>query len=225
MKRHDIGVRNFARLLGDLRRENTLGPILDVSMRDACGVYGVAAPDHVRPKSSRPVRYPEATTAPGFIPQDWQPSYEQTLNVASHDINLLRMLFGNQLAAQAFSVWRDRTQMMLFDAGGFPVRLTVIPADLGRWDQRLDVTFARGRASLILASPLERERSARIILERGGTREVFDVAPTDHVWAFEAQAQDFVDAIASGRKPECSGAACLADIALIEDLWKKAELR
>ena len=225
MKRHDRGVRRFAKLLTAMRNEDSLGAILDVSMRDACGVYGVDVPDHICRDGKRPIRYSEAPTAPDFVPDDRRVDYEYTVNVASHDINLLRMFFGDALAAEQFSVRRGGAQHALLDAGAFPISLTVMPANLGRWDQLIDVTFARGRASLILPSPLARNESASIVLESKGRSEETRVSPTDHVWAFEAQARAFIDSITSGSEPENSGAASIADIALIDSLWRKADLR
>jgi predicted dehydrogenase len=225
MKRHDVGVRVFANLLKDLRSEGRLGPIVEVSMRDACGVYGVAAPDHIRREGRRLIRYREAIASVEFVPDAWKPDYEYTLNVASHDINLLRMLFGDALAAKSFSVRRGGAQNALLDAGAFPISLVIAPVNLGRWDQRIDVTFARGRASLILPSPLARQESAAVVLESSGHIEKTKVSPVEQVWAFEAQARSFVESIKSGREPECSGATSLADIVLIDSLWRQADLR
>jgi predicted dehydrogenase len=225
MKRHDVGVRGFAKLLTDLKNEDRLGAILEVSMRDACGVYGVAAPEHVHREGKRPSRYPEAPVAPDFVPEDRRADYEYTLNVASHDINLLRLFFGNGLAADNFSVRRGGAQLALLDAGAFPISLTVMPANLGRWDQCIDVTFARGRASLMLPSPLARQESASIVVENNGRSEEIRVSPADHIWAFEAQARAFVGAINSGTEPENSGEDSLADLALIDSLWRRADLR
>jgi predicted dehydrogenase len=225
MKRHDVGVRGFRRLLTDLTTEGSLGTLLEVSMRDACGVYGVPAPDHVRREGKRPFYYPEADPVPDFVAADLRSDYEYSINVASHDINLLRMLFGDALTVGSFSVRRAGAQHALLHAGAFPISLAVMPANLGRWDQRIDVTFARGRASLVLPSPLARQESAFIVLESKGRSEERSVSPADHIWAFEAQAQAFVDALMSGNEPENSGSACIGDIALIDSLWREAAIQ
>src|SRR6201999_434602 len=198
MKRHDVGVKNFAKLLTDLKNDQSLGAILDVSVRDACGAYGVPAPEHVRREGRRPVRYREAAAAPDFLPADVHSDYEYTINVASHDINLLRMFFGDGLIVSSFSVRRGGAQYALLDAGAFPISIAVMPANIGRWDQRIDVTFARGRATLVLPSPLARQESASIVVESFGRHEQRIVSAADHVWAFEAQARAFVEAITSG---------------------------
>ncbi|HWK38133.1 MAG TPA: Gfo/Idh/MocA family oxidoreductase [Hyphomicrobium sp.] len=224
MKRHDVGVRRFAKLINGLRSDGSLGPILDVRMRDACAEYWVAKPDHVRRNGRRPVRFAEAACAPEFVPHDLSSDYEYTVNVASHDLNLLRMLFGDALTAKSFHVQRGGAQHATLATGDFLIGLTVVPASVGHWDQRVDVVFAKGQASLVLPSPLARQESASILLATARGCEEMKVAPADHVWAFEAQARAFIEAVASRGELEVSGEACVGDLELIDGLWRKVEL-
>jgi predicted dehydrogenase len=223
MKRYDVGVQRFSNLFMSLRASGELGTIVDVHMRDFCGAYGVAAPPHVRRTGSRQIRYPEAPMAPAFIPDTLRTDYEYTLNVASHDINLLRALFGDDITPRRFSVRPNRAQRMLFEAGGFLIDLVAAPVDIGRWDQRLDVTFERGRLSLVMPSPLARQESATIFLERPGNSQMITVPASEHIWSFEFQARSFVESVRQGTEMVTSGAACLADIAMIDNFWKKVE--
>jgi predicted dehydrogenase len=223
MKRYDTGVQHFARQLSDLRASGELGAIIDVSMRDFCGSYGVTPPDHIRRDGPRPVRYPEAPLAPDFIATDLRNDYEYTVNVASHDINLLRLFFGEQISPIALQVTRQGSQRAVFDADGFAIDLTVAPVDIGRWDQRLDVTFARGRLSLILPSPLARQESASVRIERPGSRHVITIPASENIWSFEAQARTFVEAAKLRTETATSGAASLADLAIIDGLWQTVE--
>jgi len=221
MKRHDRGVQRFARLLSELRASGELGEILHVGMRDFCAVYGIAKPEYIARNGARPIRYPESTAAPDFVPDILHSNYEYTINVASHDINLLRMFFGEGLTVTNFSIHPGGLQCASFDSSGIPISLVVGPADLGRWDQRIDVTFARGRASLILPSPLARQVSGFIQLESPGCKNSLFVTPMEHIWAFEAQARAFIDSIRSKSGPETSGVSSLADMALVDSLWRK----
>ncbi len=224
MKRHDIGVRQFVKLINGLRSDGSLGPILDVRMRDACAEYGVAKPDHVRRNGQRPVRFPEAARAPEFVPHTLTSDYEYTVNVASHDLNLLRMLFGDALTVKSFHVQRGGAQHATLATGEFLIGLTVVPASVGHWDQRVDVVFAKGQASLVLPSPLARQASASIVLATARGLEEMTIPPADHVWAFEAQARAFIAAVASHGELEVSGEACVGDLELIDGLWRKVEL-
>lgn len=223
MKRYDAGVQHFARQLSDLRDSGELGGIVDVNMRDFCASYGVAPPEHIRRDGPRPIRYSEAPLAPGFVAADLRKDYEYTVNVASHDINLLRLFFGEHLSPVTFRLTRQGSQRAVFDAGRFAINLIVAPVDIGRWDQRLDVTFARGRISLILPSPLARQEDASVHIERSGSRQVITVPASEHIWAFEAQARAFVEAARQRVETATSGAESLADLATIDSLWRMVE--
>jgi predicted dehydrogenase len=225
MKQFDPGVRHFKRLLSDFRASGDMGDILSVSMQDYCAAYGTSVPHHVRRQGSRAHRYAEAPIAPDFVPGEYRAGYEYTVNVASHDINLLRSIFDDEMSATSLAVRHRGAQHMLFDAGGIPINLVVAPVDVGYWDQKLDVNFMRGRVSLTLPSPLARDRNAVVHVERAGMREEFRTSDERRVWAFEAQARVFVDAALSGVMPPNSGAECLADMTIIENLWKKMEFR
>jgi predicted dehydrogenase len=223
MKRYDVGVQRFGSLFKNFRTSGELGTVIDVRMHDFCGTYGVAPPPHVRRRGSRQIRYPEAPIAPDFIPDTLHADYEYTLNVASHDINLLRHFFGDSIAPSRFSVRSNGAQCMTFEADDCLISLVVAPVNIGRWDQRLDVTFERGRLSLVMPSPLARQESATIFLERPGNSQVITVPASEHIWSFEAQARSFVESVRQGTETVTSGATCLADIAIIDSLWKRVE--
>lgn len=228
MKRHDAGVQRFARLLADLQASREMGSILHVQMRDFCATYGVAVPDHIRRDGPRPVRYKEAPIAPAFVPEELHSEYDYTINVASHDINLLRLLFADGFAPSSFSIKPRGVQHVIFDAGEFLVDLVVGPGDMGHWDQRLDVTFSKGRASLILPSPLSREENAVIEVESPGRSESLTNNNKEgkRAGAFEAQARAFVEMIRSGvESPLCSGADALTDVMLIDQMWRMVTVR
>jgi hypothetical protein len=122
-----------------------------------------------------------------------------------------------------FSVRTNGVQRMTFEAGDFSIDLVVAPVDVGRWDQRLDVTFERGRLSLVMPSPLARQESSTIFLERSGVAQVITVPASEHIWSFEAQARSFIESVRWGTEMVTSGAACLADLAIIDSFWKRVE--
>lgn len=225
MKRHDKGVRRFLQLLTALRASGEIGPIVGAKMHDFCAVYGVPVPEHTRRQSPRALRYPELAIAPDFIPTERRDDYEYTVNVASHDINLLRFLFGDALAAKSFELHPDGEQRATFDASGVDIHLVVAPVDRGKWDQVLEISFARGRATLELPSPLARDQAAVIYLDTPSMRRECTAAPSDYCWAFEAQAMAFVDRIRSGTQLANSPVDALGDMALIDSLWRKATIR
>jgi len=225
MKRFDPGVRRFKQVLSQFQANGDLGDMLSVEMRDFCATYGVSIPEHVRRPGPRAYRYAEGPVAPDFLPPDRWADYEYTVNVASHDINLLRMLFDEALSVTSFVARPQGAQLARFDSAGIPINLVVAPMDVGYWDQRVDVNFRKGRLTLTLPSPLARDRYAQIYLERHGAREEILLGAEKPVWAFEAQASAFVETALARTVPPNSGAACLADMEIIETLWKRMEWR
>ena len=222
MKRHDPGVCLFKAELAKLRASGDLGEIVHVAMHDYCATYAVPAPHHIRARAERPFRYPEWPSAPEALPAGHRADYDYTLNVASHDLNLLRYLLGpeERLSAVSLRVRSGRHQLACLDAGSFDVALELGRVDTGRWAQGVDVYFRRGRLGLRLPSPLARQEVGEVVVERSGAIETFLPPLNQREYAFKAQARQFIDVVRGIAPPLASGEDALADLELIEDLWK-----
>jgi predicted dehydrogenase len=220
MKRHDPGVQLFRDVLNQFAANGEMGGILHVAMRDYCATYGVAIPEHFRTAIPRPYRLEEWTTSPDGLPDAFALDYEYTLNVASHDINLLRFLFGDGIAARSLRVRSRGMQTARIEAATFDIGLEIGRADTGRWEQTVEVYFQHGKLVLDLPSPMDRQSIASITLVRGGIRAIVP-PPDQRTWCFQAQAAQFLDVVRGEAEPLASGADALADLAIIEDLWKK----
>jgi predicted dehydrogenase len=219
MKRHDPGVQQFRALLQEHMASATLGAIRHVTMTDFCATYGVAIPPHRRGDAPRPYRLEEWKTLPEGLPEAYRADYEYTLNVASHDINLLRYLFGDGFRAVSLRA-RPGMQSATLTNDAFDIRLDFGRVDLGRWEQTLTVVFERGTLSLMLPSPMARGSVAEVECVRGGTSERIRIAPERHIWCFEAQARQFLDVVRGEAQPLASGRDALGDLAIIEALWQ-----
>ncbi|EFL89531.1 Gfo/Idh/MocA family protein [Ahrensia sp. R2A130] len=220
MKRHDPGVQQFREMLQDPATAQRLGQVRHVAMRDFCARYGVNPPDHFRREGSRAVRYPEAADTPEWLPDELGDGYRYCLNVMSHDVNLLRFLFGEDLALERFSADPANTQRASFAVGDVPIDLVVAHVWTGVWDQQIDVTFANGRLSLIIPSPLNVNAYARIeCRDHNGVQEV-EVVTGDTHWAFARQAQNFVAGLENGSDSSNKPLSCLQDMKLIDAMWR-----
>jgi predicted dehydrogenase len=219
MKRHDSGVQLFRDILARFGSGGEMGSIVHVGMRDCCATYGVAIPVHFRTTTPPPYRLDEWTTLPNGLPATFKSDYEYTLNVASHDINLLRFLFGDGITAGALRVRQGGMQTALLTAATFDLVLELGRVDTGRWEQTIDVYYQRGKLSLSLPSPLARDAVASVTLARGGEVETMLPATDQRIWCFKAQAAQFLDVVRGNATPLASGADALADLAIIEALW------
>ncbi|MEM6384555.1 MAG: Gfo/Idh/MocA family oxidoreductase [Pseudomonadota bacterium] len=220
MKRHDPGVQQLRAMLADPATTQRLGPIRHVAMRDFCARYGVVPPEHFRRSGSRIVRYPEAVDAPDWLPPELGDSYRYCLNVMSHDVNLLRFLFGDGLLLQRFSSDATKTQRASLMAGEVPIDLVAAPVWTGVWDQQLDVTFANGRLSLIIPSPLDMSAHARIECRDHDGLHQIEVQTGNTPWAFARQARNFVEGLEKGNDSGNKPANCLQDMKLIDAMWR-----
>ncbi len=222
MKRHDPGVQLFKRTLAERVRDGSLGAIAHVAMRDYCATYAVPIPHHRVGARGRQARYDEWPSMPDGLPVEHQADFEQTVNVMSHDINLLRFVLGQPVMAASLRVRSGRMQMAVLDAGRFDVSLEVGRVDTGVWEQSMTVYFQRGSVRLDLPSPLARQSVARVMIRRAGGQEQLAIEPSRRTWAFRAQAEQFLDVVREKAAPLASGQDCVVDMAIIEDLWSKS---
>ncbi len=220
MRRFDPGVAMFRNLL--VEAGGDMGEPLHVRLGDFCGAYSVPAPYHVR--SRCPFLHPEDPPAPSFIADDLHAAYDYTVNVASHDLNLLRYLFGDTMAPVSFRVRAGKAQHAIFATTGFDLELSVGPADVGVWEQRIDVYFAKGCLSLVLADSLAGQACATVVRRRPGREEVLRPPVADRLSAFELQAAGFLDALRGGEAFAASGADAAKDVDTIEAMWRIASL-
>ncbi|MGV8996301.1 MAG: Gfo/Idh/MocA family protein [Parvibaculaceae bacterium] len=224
MKRFDAGVRRFREILTSAIASDELGDIIHVEVSDFSPTYGVPIPPHLRSDEEKIFRYEEWSRGPSSLDPAHADDYEYTLNVASHDINLARWLFGDDLAAQSLHVRSGRMQSAVLTAPAFDINLQIGRSDSGVWDQVIKVWFRRGRMELRLASPLARAIAEIAVFKADGTVTI-EPRQTNAVWAFAAQATHFVSAARGQVLLEVPGGDSLSDIELIEGLWAKVMWR
>jgi predicted dehydrogenase len=220
MKRHDAGVRAFRAALHRELADARLGPVVQVLLRDFCPSYGVPSPPHLRPTEPTATRYAMSPLGPDWLPAPHVAEYDYALNVLSHDINLLRYLFGDIFAAERLVVRPGRSQQVTLAAPDFDVAIALGRSEGEGWDQALEVLFRHGRMRLHLASPLALGAVARWdLVDRDG---VHTGPVAARLPAFHAQARNFVAACREGARLDASAGDAINDIALIETLWAKA---
>lgn len=222
MKRFDAGVRQFRSMLQAIMASGELGDLLHVQARDFCPKNDVAPPPHIKPFFPSEYRYELSPQGPDGLPGEYAADYDYTLNVISHDINLLHYLFGPIFSAERFTVRSKRMQTAQLATTKFDVSLLAGLSDRGSWDQEIEVLFRNGRLRLILPSPMDRSGIAAIELTRAGNApERIDPAG-NALWAFAAQAAHFADACTGANNLDCPASDVLADLSLIESLWERA---
>lgn len=221
MKRHDAGVQQFRSLLLNILASGELGELLHVLSRDFCPKNDVEPPPHIKPFFPSQYRYALSPQGPEGMPAEYHGDYDYTLNVISHDIDLLHYLFGPIFTATGFSVRSKRLQSAHLAAPDFDVTLTAGLSDKGCWDQDIELLFRHGRLRLILPSPMDRNASAIIEVTRPGKPLERILQPAGTPWAFAAQAAHFAGACTGANSLDHPARDMLPDLSLIETLWKR----
>ena len=219
MKRYDPGVALFRQRLDEWIESNRVGAIEHVIARDFSGSYACEIPSHVRTTEKAAGRYPEWPALPNSIDSRWRDSYDLTMNIMLHDINLLRLLFGDELEPVSFRISPQNTQTAVLAAPTHDVALHMGRSEMGIWDQTIEVYFERGRLELILPSPLDCRRNAATKETVAGETTVSS-PPESSPWAFFEQAEAFLDQVRNNNLRQISdGRDCLRDMEIADRMW------
>ena len=220
MKRFDPGIQLAQQRLAALEKSGELGALKMVDTTCFLGDW-LQNPGHpIRteeppPADNLPPRYP------GHLDPGLRAAYDHFLNIYSHNVNLLHFLLpGRELVCE--SAHRSgQSFLVVFRAEGLLISLRGTPSRSNRWEEHTSLHFDKGRVEIQSATPLNRQEVAEVTVwrESCGTwtgQRLF--APVE--WAFYRQAAAFVAAVDRGVELPTSGDKCLADVALMEDVFK-----
>jgi predicted dehydrogenase len=222
MKRYDPGVRAAKLTFDQLRGEGRLGRLLMARFYDFSNAYAMAPPPHVRPKESRAERLPTWPLYPAWLPERFQAVYPWFLNAASHDVNLLRYFFPDDIEVTTAACVNDGSVLANLRQNDVPIVLEATKTTAGRWLEGAEFLFERGRLALSIPSPMATERVSEVVLDDERHGVVGERVATDSGWAFARQAAGFVDSLRGEAKPLTSGEEGLKDMILIERIWQSA---
>jgi predicted dehydrogenase len=217
MKRHDEGTAVAKRALDELVASGELGRIILTRGWCFCGEFNIKTDGFVMTDENRPDGLELWPSAPDWLPQQYAEDYAWFLNVFVHDINILRFLVNRDLKIRSVDLSRRNGRVVLFDAGDYPAVLEMGEQSGTDWNEGVEIQFERGRLTVAFPSPLRENESARVTLVRGSESAV---VPTGASWSFRRQAVDFIVDVAERRKPLASGEDSLADLALVEQIWR-----
>jgi predicted dehydrogenase len=206
-------------MLSEARESGELGRITFVRVHCFGGDW-VCGPQGQQIATDEPA--PAAEVAwPEWLPPADRDSYYLYNNIYCHNLNLLRYLFGEPDGLH--SVWlRGRSGLALLDYGTFPVSLESGSLDAYRWDEHLLIVFERGSLEIATSPPLLRNVPARVRLYRGGDAKQIVEPLAPHGWAFQREAQHFVDCVARRREPASPARDAVADMALVEAIFRRS---
>jgi len=223
MKRYDPGVQAAKILFDDVGGSGRLGKLLLARFYNYSKSYAMPPPQHQRPQESRIARYPVWTTVPDWLAPQWKSSYEWFLNSACHDVNLITYFFPKDVVVKSANFYADSSVTAMLSWCDVPITLEVARTEAGQWLEGAEFLFERGRIAMTVPSPMAVDRIGQVVIDdlSAGIKDQRIVAKTG--WSFARQASAFIDWLTTGRPMRTSGKNALADMWLIDSIWRHAE--
>ena len=122
-----------------------------------------------------------------------------------------------QLKIRNVDLSRRNGRIVIFDTDDYPVVLEMGEQTGTDWNEGLEIQFERGRLTLVFPSPLLSNKAADVTLVQGNKTTIIPTGPS---WSFRRQAEAFVADIAGRRPGLASGADSVADLELVEAIWR-----
>ena len=221
MKRHDPGVQEAKRIITELGQTGALGALCTIDSTCFLGDWmqnpgQPLATQEAMPADESLPRYPD------FLPRERQADYDHFLNIYSHNVNLLHYLRPEPEMVCESVLRRGQSYLVSLHSGETVISLRGAPSRSHRWEEETVFIYERGRVTIQSSAPMNRQAVARVSVYREedglmGENELFP--PIE--WAFLRQAKAFVAAASGDGSLSTAGRSCLADVKLMEDIFRK----
>lgn len=221
MKRHDPGIQAAKSLFDQILADESLGRLLLARFHDFSNSYAVPPPSHARPTESRAERFATWPLYPSWLAERYRVAYAWFANVASHDINLLRYFFPNDVEVVSAYCAADAAVAATLRADATTIVLEIAKSTAGRWLEGMEFVFERGRINVVIPSPMATDAVSEVTLDDERRGIVGERVAVGRGWSFARQAAGFIDALAGTAVPLTTGEAGLADLELTEALWRR----
>jgi predicted dehydrogenase len=228
MKRHEQNIREL------LKRQSAgdWGNLLFVRTHSFIGSqWDAAVGSLVRPVTSGEVPPFNASVldpGPAWLdaPRDqrfysFDNPYFGLLDTGSHSVNLLRYLTGTTPSVNGVRN-NGAVRLVDFDFDGVPgVMEFCVNFAMERWDEVTELYFEKASVTIKTPPPLDRQTSAQVEIytEASGRHENL-VLENNRRWAFQLQAEAFVQRVLSG-EPGTDLKEAELDVALIEHIYRQ----
>jgi len=219
MKRYDPGMQLAQRIVVEFEKTGELG---DLKMVDTTCFLGdwlqnpeqPITTDESPPSDDLQPRYPD------HLKPELRAAYDHFLNIYSHNINLLHFLLPDRQIVCESAHHSGHSFLVALRAGDVLISLRGTPSRSNRWEEHTSLHFEKGRVEIQSATPMNQQKVADVSLwreSRGTWNEERLFVPVE--WAFYRQAAAFATSVVDGTDLPTSGYNCLADVALMEDIF------
>lgn len=214
MKRYDPGFELAKEKVDSWRASGEMGALLYAKSHCFAGDW---ISNLGTPLSTDEAAPPFEIQVPEWLPNEHVPLYWNFQNVYCHDLNLLRCLLGEVDEVEYVDLLRPVRAVRLRFADCIATLEAgwMAPTE---WDEKLTLFFEKGRITVALPSPLFRNRTASVKVERKGELVDYYVPPD---WAFRRAAAHFIECVRNNNIPRSSAEDSLKDLELVERIFKK----
>jgi predicted dehydrogenase len=224
MKRYDPGVQLARRKIAEVVASGELGTLRMVDAYCFTGDWleNPGAPVTVdEPTSPPPIvgRYPD------HIPPARHAAYDYVINVFAHNINLIRYLLPDEQLACVNGVLKGQALAVAFTSRDVIVSLRGVPSSSHGWAEETRFIFDKGYIAVKTPAPMNRQTVASVTVYKGDGQISQETRLQPEIdWSFRRQARGFVAALLGQEAPLAPGIDSLRDVALIEDIFRLAEI-
>lgn len=220
MRRYDTGVIYAKDKISEYRKSGALGPLLYARCYlyaggDYCNIGGYVDTGEEKPN------HQILPIGPDWLAEDRHKDFEHFVNLCSHNINLIRFLF-DETPAVDYVRWRRPLGAVIgFEFADFPLHFEEVDIRSNDWREGVELIFERGMISVELPPAFLRNVPSTVKVFDASREPIETLQPKlDWTWSFYNEDAAFVAAVRSGSGVSSSGADCLKDMELIEDIWR-----
>ncbi len=219
MRRFDHGIILAKKEFDTVLKNNRFGKIISFvsycnAGGDYCNIDGEIKTKEVRPNNT------VLPIAPNWLDKKYHKEFEKSLNYFSHDINLIRFFFGNNLNIDSSSITKNSLNISFVNSKLHGVfQGNYIKQNM--WDEGLNIFFEKGMFKIRLAPAFLRNQPATFEIISGENNIVKKSPIPEWSWSFKLQAEDFIKSIRKKQVSINNGEDTLNDVKIIEAIWKK----
>jgi predicted dehydrogenase len=222
MKRYDPGVQLARQKIQELIQTGELGALRMVDAYCYMGdwLQNVGRPVTVDEDTQAP---PVVKRYPDHLPPARQDAYDYLINVFAHNVNLIRYLLPSGEMTVAHGLFHGQVVSINLTSQEVVISLRGSPVPSHDWNEETRFVFDQGHLIVRTPAPMNRQAVASVTIYRATppvreARELF----ADVDWGFRRQARSFVAAVLGGAPPLAPAEDCLKDVAILEDVMRKA---
>jgi len=221
MKAYDDGVGLGRDIISEWRESGEFGDLTYVRAHCFCGGWTHNFGDDII-RTDEPVPPIDIKVRP---PAWMSPEEVRELNgftnVFSHNINLVRCLFGESPTLVSAYRGPRGCYVVVLEMDGVTLALELGNITRNRWDEETKAYFRHGWVEILTPSPLEMNVPATVNVYRAKDDHSVVHHMPEWTWSFRRAAEGFIRSILDDAEPRTSGRFCLGGVRLAEDIFRK----